>query len=127
VLWLRLQGRCGPKPKGRREKQPTVLPKKFRRLYNRALSHYKAPTQEQWMYILKNWPKRFRVNYNFFVMARFAKTKRAHPQSGFGSISRMVATQWKNLSDAKKKYYRKFLVDRKRYYKEVRALWASLN
>jgi len=54
------------------------------------------------MYILKNWPKRFRVNYNFFVMARFAKTKRAHPQSGFGSISRIVVTQWKNLSDAKK-------------------------
>jgi hypothetical protein len=99
-----------------------------RKQYIRALRHYKAPTQEQWMYILKNWPKRFRVSYNFFVMDRFAKTKRAHPRSGFGSISRNVATQWKNISKARKKhYYKKFLVDRERYYKEVRALWASLD
>jgi HMG (high mobility group) box len=102
--------------------------RKSQRLYKKALRRYKPPTQEQWMYILKNWPKRFRVNYNFFVMDRFAKTKKAHPRSGFGSISRNVATQWKNLSKKKKKhYYRKFLLDRERYYREVKALWASLN
>ena len=35
--------------------------------YKLQLGQYKPPTAEQWQHIRSNWPKRFRVNYNFFV------------------------------------------------------------
>ena len=35
--------------------------------YKLAMQQYNPPTAEQWEHIQNNWPKRFRVNYNFFV------------------------------------------------------------
>ena len=100
---------------------------KSKKAYTKAMKKYTPPTREQWDYIMENWPKRFRVNYNFYVMDKFAKVKKANPGSGFGAISRKVARKWKKLSQAgRKPYNKRFRKDMKRYLKAVDALWASI-
>jgi hypothetical protein len=69
----------------------------------------------------------FRVNYNFYIMAKFAKVMRKHPGSTFADTSRRVARRWSNITDDHKEHYnRLFRKDLRRYYREVRELWNSL-
>ena len=101
---------------------------KSKKAYTKGMKKYKPPTHEQWKYILEHWPKRFRVNYNFFVMDKFAKIMKRDPGSGFGAVSKKVARKWKKLDKAgRKPYNRRFRKDKKRYLKAVQALWASLH
>ena len=99
-----------------------------REKYYREVKQYKSPTAKQWQHIMENWPKRFRVNYNFFVMDHFGKIMRANPGSKFGAVSRLVANQWARLSPTEKEpYNQKYAQDRDRFEKEVNALWASIH
>ena len=100
--------------------------------YKRELGQYKPPTAEQWRHIGSNWPKRSRVNYNFFVMDVFGGIWRTNDGAGthgvrFGAVSRMVAERWRRLSEEEKEpYNERYATDRQRYQREVKALWASV-
>ena len=95
--------------------------------YRQEMGQYKPPTAEQWQHIRNNWPKRYRVNYNFFVMEIFGYIWRANHGARFGDVSRMVAERWRKLSEQEKEPYNKsYAIDRQRYQKEVNDLWASI-
>ena len=100
--------------------------------YKLALGLYKPPTAEQLQHIGSNWPKRFRVNYNFFFMDVFGDIWRTKVGAGthgarFGAASRMVAERWRKLSEEEKEpYNERYATDRQRYQREVNALWASV-
>ncbi len=93
--------------------------------YTQAAKKYRPPTDEEWQYVLDNWPKKFRTSYNFFVMDWFGKIWRANPGIKFGEVSQMIASRWAQLED-KTSYYRRYVQDRNRYIREVEALWTSL-
>ena len=100
--------------------------------YNLEAKNYKAPTAEQWQHIVNNWPKRYRVNYNFFVKDLFGNIWKANHSAGthrdrFGAVSRMVAKHWRKLSEKEKESYNeRYAQDRHRYQREVNSLWASI-
>lgn len=98
-----------------------------RERYHRAAKQYRPPTKDQWQHIMNHWPKRSRVNYNFFVKEHFGQIWKANPGSKFGFVSRQVANQWAQASEEEKERYTQlFFQDRERYLREVEALWQSL-
>jgi hypothetical protein len=128
AMVLKVAGKMWRKSSPEVKKKAIRLASQSKKRYLIQRSKYKPPTAEQWQHIVNNWPKRFRVNYNFFVMDVFRNIWRANHGSGFGDVSRMVAKRWRKMSDKEKKpYNQRYQKDRKRHQREVKALWASIH
>jgi len=70
----------------------------------------------------KNAPKKARSSYLYFTMERRPQLKSENADMEFGELTRLVAEEWSNLSDAGKHKFEKLAAaDKKRYDEEMAA------
>ena len=86
--------------------------------YRELMEKYEPPTQEELKRRLKERPKRFRTNWNFYVQDKFAEVyKKFHD---FGRVVSYLANKWKELSEAARiRYDVMYEEDRIRYAEEM--------
>ena len=92
--------------------------------YNKLMAKYQEPSQEELKRRLKEMPKRFRVNWNFYVQDNF----REHyiKMKSFGEVIKVLATKWRSLSKAGRRPYDvKSRRDRRRYERAMRKFRAK--
>ena len=92
--------------------------------YKELMERYQPPTQEELRRRLKEKPKRFRTNWNFYVQDNFRLAYKKFPN--FGQVASYLASKWRKLSeDAKIKYNAMHIEDRLRYEEEMKAFIAK--
>ena len=92
--------------------------------YRELMAKYQAPSQAELRRRLKEMPKRFRVNWNFYVQENFG----VHyvKMRSFGEVIKVLATKWRSLSKAGRRPYDvKSRRDRRRYEKEMKKFRAK--
>ena len=92
--------------------------------YRQIMSKYQAPSQAELKRRLQEMPKRFRVNWNFYVQDHFGE--HYVKMRSFGGVIKVLATNWRSLSKGQKRPYNvKSRQDRKRYEKEMKKFKAK--
>ena len=92
--------------------------------YRNIMKRYRPPSQKELKRRLKEMPKRFRTNWNFYVQDKFAGAFKKFRD--FGRVTSYLATKWRELSDvAKNKYDVKYQIDRLRYEEEMEVFKAK--
>jgi hypothetical protein len=92
--------------------------------YRRIMDNYEQPSQEELWMRKKLTPKRFRVNYNYFIMEKFAP--RYNKMKSFGNVSKTLAFDWKSLTEVEKKPYNdRYKRDKIRWIKQMKAFKAK--
>ena len=92
--------------------------------YRDLMERYEPPSQEELKQRLKERPKRFRTNWNFYVRDQFAEAyKKFH---AFGEVTKYLAIKWRELSEAAKNHYDvMYQMDRLRYDEEMETYMAK--
>lgn len=71
--------------------------------------------------------KKPRTAYTYYTSEHRARVKESHPDASFGDLSKLVAQQWKEISDNEKsKYVALETADKARYDQEMAELEARL-
>jgi len=93
---------------------------KGKRRYEKTMSRYKKPSQEELRCMYGARPKRFLTSYIFFVKRNFEKVMRRHPSYDFVHISRHLAGKWRHMdAHDKDPYEHLFLRDWRRWNHEM--------
>lgn len=91
-----------------------------RKRYVEQMATYRPPSQEELRARLKDAPKRFRVNYAYFVQRNFAGMKKRHPEWKFGDVAVVLAHVWRQMGKKDKQPYDKlFQQDLERWRREM--------
>ena len=86
--------------------------------YNKIMEIYEPPSQEELRRRLKEMPKRYRVNWNFYVKEKFAPLYKKY--LSFGIVARALGQKWRKLSESEKKPYNQmYKKDRRRWEREM--------
>ena len=92
--------------------------------YNRVMKLYQPPSQEELRRRKNEMPKRYRVNWNYFVREKFAPLyKRV---GTFGAVSHLLGQKWRTLTEIQKEPYNQmYAADRERYDREMESFRAK--
>lgn len=103
------------------------------KMFNRKKANYQVMDSESSnskRYIKRdqNAPKRANSSYMYFSIEMNPIIKRDHPQLNFHELAKQVSKLWYQLTDDEKQpYFKKYEVDRERYYREKKAYEAKKN
>ena len=94
------------------------MAKRELRKYNKIMDIYEPPSQEELRRRLKEMPKRYRVNWNFYVKEKFAPLYKKY--LSFGTVARALGQKWRKLSESEKRPYNQmYKKDRRRWEREM--------
>lgn len=91
-----------------------------RRRYQRRMTFYRQPSQQELFETYGMRPKRFLNPYACYVKRNFTKVSRRNPSFTFVQVSRELARSWNKLPrERKAPYVRRFLEDWRRWRREM--------